>query len=377
MADRTSSISAWRGPGAPAPGRQRLIARVLALIIPPRGQSFLPTATGYVLIVTTVGICIAAYSTGSNILFISVSLILSGLLLSGALSWVNFSRVCWRIQAEPPFREGEKGAVLIDLRNGKKIIPTYSLWFRISARKSRQPGRVFLEHRLDPGSSAVLEWIFEPAGRGVETITLSSGISEYPFGFLRKSVGRAVSHQVVVWPRRIGYEMQASGQAAQFSLIGNSSRRIGQGDDLINLRDYRRGDSQRLIHWKASAKAQRLQVRQFAAENLSTYFFFLQTSQRIWRDTEQFERMCRFAMTLAEDFYQWNRILGAAINDLPVIHIKRYVDIAYFFDQLAMIEMTPTDQIPATPLESNIVTFEPYGRSGVIACAAGQKIATA
>ncbi len=380
MADPRTSISSWQGPGAPPEirrGVSGLFKRISAMIVPPRGQRFLPTATGYILILLAVGICIAAFNTGSNILFISLSLILAGLLLSGILSWVNFRGTCWRLQGEPPFRAGEKGSICVEIFNGKKMLPTYSIWFRLKTAMSRENGRVFLEHRLDPQCLATLEWVFEPAGRGIEEATLSGAISEFPFGFLRKSVGRTLSLKLIVWPRRIAYDLQESAVAQQFALQGESARRVGQGEDLINLRNYQQGDSQRLIHWKASARVRRLQVRQFASENQSAYFFFLQTSRKIWRDDEQFERFCRFVLTFAEDFFQESRLAGAAINDLPVINIKRYIDLAYFFDQLATLKVSDKDQKPAMPLKHNIVTFEPYGRSGVVAYAGGQKIATA
>lgn len=373
-------FTAWQGPGAPPPrgrGIRGVFERILAMIIPPRSQRFLPTATGYFLIVVAVAVCIAAYNTGSNILFISLSLILAALLLSGALSWINFRSLRWRLHADPPFRADEKAAVLVEVLNGKKLLPTYSISFRIRARPSGKRGRLFLERRLDPGCPEKMPWTFVPLKRGIERITLSGAVSEFPFGFLRKASGRILSLNVVVWPARIAYETQEPRVSREYSIHGNSAWRLGQGEDLVNLRDYQQGDSQRLIHWKASAKVRRLQVRQFAAENQSAYFFFLQTSRKLWRDPEQFERFCRFVLSLAEDLFQENRISGASIDDRPALDIRRYIDLSGFFDQLATLTMSEQDRHRAVPLKNNLITFEPYGRSGIIACTAGETIATA
>lgn len=373
-------FSAWQGPGAPVErgrGLGGFWRRIAAMIVPPRNQRFLPTAMGYLLIIVAVALCIAAYNTGSNILFISLSLILAALLLSGALSWINFRGTRWRLHADPPFRAGEKGTVLIEVMNSKKVLPTYSLWFRIRAKASGRQERLFLERRLDPGCAEKMKWTFVPASRGVERVVLSGAVSEFPFGFLRKSVGGMLSLDLVVWPARIAYETREPGLSREFSIYGNSAWRLGQGEDLVNLRDYQQGDSQRLIHWKATAKVRRLQVRQFAAENQAAYFVYLQTSRKLWRDQEQFERFCRFVLSLGEDLFQESRIAGASIDDRPAVNIKRYVDLAAFFDQLATLKMSDHDRHRTVPLKNNLITFEPYGRSGIIACTAGETIATA
>lgn len=373
-------FTAWEGPGVPPPaggGLRGWAGRIGSMIIPPRSQRFLPTATGYFLIVVAVAVCIAAYNTGSNILFISLSLILAALLLSGALSWINFRRLRWRLHADPPFRAGEKGEVLVEVVNGKKFLPTYSISFRIRAKASGKRGRLFLERRLDPGCPEKMSWTFVPVNRGIERIILSGAVSEFPFGFLRKSAGRILSLNLIVWPSRIAYETCESRVSREFSIHGNSAWRLGQGEDLVNLRDYQQGDSQRLIHWKASAKVRRLQVRQFAAENQSAYFFFLQTSRKLWREQEQFERFCRFVLTLGEDLFQQNRISGASIDDRHAVEIRRYIDLSGFFDELATLTMSEHDRHRDVPLKNNLITFEPYGRSGIIACTAGETIATA
>ncbi len=380
MAEQTGNIlTPWEGPGAPLRRRRGLkgvAMRVLFMIIPPRSQRFLPTVTGYLLIFVAVGLCISAYNTGSNILFVSLSLILSALLLSGALSWVNFRGTSWRMLADPPFRASKKGAVLVELRNDKRLLPTYSIWFRLKSIRSGSDGRLFLERRLDPGRTGRIKWVFEPKERGVETVTLSGAVSEFPFGFLRKSVGGSLSLEILVWPRRIAYEHRESGATREFALQGKSHVRVGQGEDLINLRNYQRGDSHRLIHWKASAKSRKLQVRQFTAENQAGYFFFLDTAEALWWTEEQFDRVCRFVFTLAEDFFQANRILGASIDDRPAAYFHRYVDLAGFFDTLATLNMTARDRHLTPPLHDNLVTFESNGGSGIIARCAGESIAT-
>jgi len=55
----------------------------------------MPTVSGLALIGLALGIGSAAYNAANNILFITLSLILSCLILSGVMSWVNLRGVSW------------------------------------------------------------------------------------------------------------------------------------------------------------------------------------------------------------------------------------------------------------------------------------------
>ena len=59
----------------------------------------MPTVPGLVLIGLALGIGSAAYNAASNILFITLSLLLACLILSGVMSWLNLRGVCWRAAA--------------------------------------------------------------------------------------------------------------------------------------------------------------------------------------------------------------------------------------------------------------------------------------
>src|SRR5690606_5016601 len=96
MNSTTSGITSpsldWSGPGARASERRELTwNRVLwALVFPKKRHRIALTLPGVFLMVLAMGIGTAAYNTASNILFITLSLLLACLLLSGLLSWFNF-----------------------------------------------------------------------------------------------------------------------------------------------------------------------------------------------------------------------------------------------------------------------------------------------
>lgn len=372
------SSSEWSGPGATLFCRRRFRpgAFLKSLIIPPRGQRILPTLSGYVLIVMAIGLGMAAYNAASNILFIALSLLLASLIVSGILSWINFHGVCWRILVDPPFRAGEECHVRIEIKNTKKIIPSYALSFAVEAQASRVKKMLRLGQRLEPQGSVQLDFSFAPEKRGRETIRILGAISQFPFGFLRKTLGSTAAAEMVIWPRRIDYRFKHSG-GGMAQLSGRVLSKPGHGSEFINLRAYRQGDSHRQIHWKASARLRNLVVRQFSAENHAGYIFALRTPAAIWTDDEQFERLCRFVSSLAEDLFRLERIQGARVNDRPHLRIARRGDLELFQDQLATLERTGEGEIGPDFSGSSVITFEPNSSSGINAYVGAQKAATA
>jgi len=340
-----------------------------------RSKEQKPTKSGVVFIAMSVAIGVAAYNTASNILFITLSLMLTTLLVSGLLSWLNFRRTAWRIALQPPFRAGEEATVGLEVHNAKRYLPTYSLNFNFRLASGGE-GRLVTRERLDPGETVRREWMFRPLRRGRELIEMTGVSSQFPFGFLQKNFGGHITREIYVWPPRVDYEASLSAVAAPNSL-GDVLNRVGVGNDFVNLRRYQSGDSYRQIHWKASARQRKLMVRHMLAENQSGFDLCIETPASVWRRAEQFEALCSLAGTLAEDLFRQGRLVGAVINDRPPFAIHRLADLELLLDQLAVLE--PTDEeCPARSFPAhNVISFKPGNPEGVHAYVRGQKAATA
>jgi uncharacterized protein (DUF58 family) len=415
----TADAGDWHGPGGRSRGRWSFSWRELlwALVFPRTGQRILPTASGIILIALALGIGTAAYNTANNILFITLSLLLACLILSGVLSWFNFKAVAWRLPPPPSLRAGQEAMVTLELRNGKRFLPTYGLWFEVvtnpvepmpatpprdkpkdrpireilaNAEKARQRTRLFLRGRLDPGGSARVDWIFKPARRGRQKLELESVGSLFPFGFLKKHIGSGLRHEIVVWPAAVEYRRR-SGAKGRPQPGGERASRPGSGGDLLAVRRYETGDSHRLIHWKASARSGHLLVRQFAAESEETFALWLQTSAGVWRHPEQFELLVSLAATLAEDLFRTGKLTSVALDARPPQPIRRVRDFESFLDELAVVQPAP-EAVPGAAAirsagspapgermaaRSNVITFAPDGPRGVAAYVDGEKTATA
>ncbi|HEY0943894.1 MAG TPA: DUF58 domain-containing protein, partial [Opitutaceae bacterium] len=384
----------WHGPGAPrGRGRRwRLSWRTLlwALVFPRRGERTLPTLSGVILISLSLGIGTAAYNAANNILFITLSLLLACLILSGFLSWFNFLGIAWRLQVTPPWRAGQSATVTLELRNRKRLLPTYGLWFELHSTSEPKGTTLALRERLDPlEGSAQLEWVLRPARRGVERIELVHVGSLFPFGFLRKKIGSNLACDVIVWPAPVAYQkFGVAGLSRPHG--GESVARLGQGGDLLALRKYTAGDSHRLIHWKASARLGQLMVRQYSAESQEGYSLWLEAVADVWIRPEQFELLCSFAVTLAEDLFKAGRLGTVAINAEAPHPVRRLRDLEAFFDRVAALQPVLIAQLSslnshlgggaaasAPRPRRNLLTFAPDGARGVAAYVDGQKAATA
>ena len=382
----TRSAVRASSPKAGAGSRRWLWRRVLwGLIYPRRGERIRPTVSGLALIGLSFGIGLAAYNTSNNILFITLSLLLACLILSGVLSWLNFRGVAWSIEATPPFRAGQSAAVGLEVRNTKRLLPSYGLSFEL--RAASEPAGITLPQRgrLDPaGGTLRLDWVFRPARRGLERVELVSVGSLFPFGFLKKHLPGNLTREVVVWPAPVEY-LRFAVPSEQRPQVGERLARVGHGGDLLALRTYAPGDSHRLIHWKASARLRQLMIRQFAAESRSSYTLWLATPAEIWSRPDQFELLCSFAVTLAEDLFKAGRLAAVAINDEPAQAVRRIGDLEAFFDRVALLtpveaarsgSAAPFAAAPGRP-RRNLLAFAPDGARGVFAHVNGHKAAAA
>lgn len=377
-----------------------------ALIWPRRVQRIMPTLPGVVLIALSLGIGMAAYNSSSNILFLTLALLLSCLIFSGVLSWLNVRAVVWQLQPPAALRVGHDAAFAVEVRNRKRFLPTYALVFKLSARQlapgaapraettlsargsevraalaaaetAQLRGEVGLTTRLDPGGEARLEWVFQPTRRGPIELQLDSLGSLFPFGFLRKEIGIAARKEALVWPATIAYRRQPAGAARRWSGSEHLAR-AGAGTDLLALRRYSPGDSHRLIHWKASARTGQLLVRQFAAESAEGFNVWLRTDAGQWPRADQFETLLSFAASLAEDLFRAGQLARTAVNDGPATLVRRHRDLELFLDQLAVAAPADSAVAPATAFrgQANVLTFAPEGPHGVAAYVDGQLAAS-
>ena len=124
-------------------------------------------------------------------------------------------------------------------------------------------------------------------------------------------------------------------------------------------------------------------VRQFAAESLDGFSLHVETRSGGWPRPEQFEVLCSFAGTLAEDLFAEGRLQAVAV-DGGWIETRRVRDVEAFLDLLARLKPAGPGDAPAAEdartsrgISRNLITFAPEGARGVTAHVDGVPTASA
>ncbi len=88
--------------------------------------------------------------------------------------------------------------------------------------------------------------------------------TRFPFGLFSRTITVAETETLTVLPR-LGH-LTESWAARRLEAFAGADRRRGQAGpegDFYGVREWRSGDGRRLVHWRSSARLDRLVVRQF------------------------------------------------------------------------------------------------------------------
>ena len=216
-----------------------------------------PTRDGWWCLGAAIGLGFAAVNTGNNLLYLLASLLLALIVVSGILSEQSMQRLRLRavmpeeIYAARPVRLGAR------VRNGKRWLPSYSVALEAGAH------RLYID-RLAAGAERLVTWEVTFAARGRQRLAGMRMMTRFPFGLFVKAGRVTLDDEVIVFPA-----VRPLDGAWRRRLTAGGARslhRRGRGHDLYGLREYRAGDDHRLIHWRNSAKAGALMVRELEAE---------------------------------------------------------------------------------------------------------------
>jgi len=124
--------------------------------------------------------------------------------------------------------------------------------------------------------------------RAVIPIGPPAAVRTDPLGLLRRDAVEQTAIELFVHPKIIGLDSLSPG--LQRDLEGQASRDMSNSDLAFHaLRDYVAGDDRRHVHWRSSAKAGRLLVRQFQDTRRSQLTVVVDGAAASYRTDEEFE----------------------------------------------------------------------------------------
>jgi uncharacterized protein (DUF58 family) len=276
--------------GAGAVASLIFVLLITILVVPPLARSafseisrsHLPvevTTGGVIFVVILIVVAFAAWNTANNLLFMVFSIMASTLFVSWAAARASLRDLTVSAHFPDHIFAGDPAEVVLMLRNAKRLLPSFSIL--VEARgpsnsrnkpvaRKRRPR--FLKRTLGyfiyvPHRAAAEQRIAQLFPRRGHFLVNGFELStRFPFGFFRhrrRLSARDVDIVVYPKPEPVADELHLlplyAGETASF--------RRGAGHDLLLLRDYQPRDELRHIDWKATARARRLTVREFTAED--------------------------------------------------------------------------------------------------------------
>ncbi|WP_457600862.1 DUF58 domain-containing protein [Hydrogenivirga sp.] len=212
--------------------------------------------SGAIFIGVTVFLGVAAANTGNNLLYILVSSMLALMLISGTSSILNLKGIELRLIPPPEvFANRRTPFRLIARKRGR--LPSFLI--RVSSDIDETLFPILDSRERD----SVLHLLFSRRG-AVEKVRLVIS-SDFPLGMFVRSVEVELEVRFTVFPEPIKTPLTfvSSGRERE----GSSPRFTPTKgyDEVRGIKDYS-GESMKLIHWKLSAKRDRLLVKEMVGE---------------------------------------------------------------------------------------------------------------
>jgi uncharacterized protein (DUF58 family) len=225
-----------------------------------------PTSRSVLLVGIGVLLLLAATTAQAGWLFVLAAGTFA--LPAGSLAVAHRLRSCEAGRALPArVAAGDEVGVRLWVRNGgDKPVPAMRIE---DLHPALRPVAAATE-RLDPGATASLETIRVAPRRGVFPAGEIRLVSGAPFGILRSRRALDVPSPTIVVPRHVELRSFPLLEPSSFpSDVLHERARTGAGEEYLGVREYRPGDARKAIHWRSTARAGRLIVREYEQEVLT------------------------------------------------------------------------------------------------------------
>jgi uncharacterized protein (DUF58 family) len=206
---------------------------------------------------------------------------------------------------------------LMLLENPADPRPTFEEWLARQLAEEKKVRSLRLsrpQQRYNPFRIALLENATVPAIPPNEEVTVKIAVTPLrrglfrvdgltlartdPFGLFRSFIKLKQPETMLILPKRYPLPPIALPGAMRFQEGGVAmASNVGQSDEFVALREYRRGDPLRRIHWRSWARIGKPIVREFEDEFFSRYALVLDTFSE-----EPFSETFEEAISVAASF---------------------------------------------------------------------------
>ena len=199
----------------------------------------------------------AAVNTGNNLLYLLVSALLGFMCVSGVLGKWNLDRIDVRYRPPDEIYDGLPTLLGIELVNRRRWLPIFLMEVIVAEHAVFFP-------LVDPGQSRQKSLEITLFGRGHQQLPAAAVRSRFPVNFFIRSRGLIITQDVTVFPTP-----QACADLRQVDPGGGQGTlqnwQKGYEGDINRISDYQGGEPLKAIHWKLTARHDRLKVKELSA----------------------------------------------------------------------------------------------------------------
>lgn len=213
---------------------------------------------------------------------------------------------------------GDLARVDLDLAHHGIVRSTrFGLHERVARRIGDEGVAELVVEPLAARSTATASYQLPTSTRGV--IELGPLIAELrdPLGLLRRTRPVAGVDHVLVAPRTFSVPMPDLGSGPLGRHLLGQARRLGPGE-FHSLREYADGDEPKTIHWRASARTDKLLVKQHTVEGLRRAVVLLDIDPGSYADAASFERAITVAASLVRSADEARLITRFVAGDIDL-----------------------------------------------------------
>ena len=250
---------------------------------------------------------VAALNTGANLLYLMFGILISMVFVSGISSTIALSGLRFKRILPDEIYAGDEFVIRLEVVNRKSVFPAMGLLVKDSpgALGADSPAKAFIM-KLGPRQSGLVRYVASIERRGAFTFDYLAVSTRFPFGVVEIFFDIPLEDEVIVMPRvgQLRDTVILEGERRDED-VAKLSFMFGLEEEFRGLRDFRRGDNPRHIHWRSSARHGKLVVKEFDRQeerNVCVFFDTYIGDRKMTRDlAETVERAVSFTATILNE----------------------------------------------------------------------------
>ena len=264
------------------------------------------TREGIVIILMTVFFFIIASNILVGWLYILISILISMLLINMIYPHIALRGIEITRTRVGKCHEDDYSQVKLKIKNtGKYTKHLFKVEDVFPLKENGKNNCSIFINTIKPGEEKEFSYKEKATRRGLHSFPYTSLISRAPLGIFqaRKKINPGGINKIIIFPKV--YKIKNIFLKGQGNINNSAeaySNKSGQSGSFLGIREYSPGDSKKFIHWRSTAKRNRLMLKEFEEISSPPVAIFIDCNKELIRGKEKettLEYSLRFAATLS------------------------------------------------------------------------------